>query len=220
MAADDPLILVLATANPHKVAEIRSVLATANAAVDLRPRPEGVPEVVEDADTLEGNARLKAAALADATGLPALADDTGLEVDALGGEPGVRSARYGGGARDAVARDAVAHDDVARDDAANVARVLAGLADVGPDQRTARFRTVVMVRWPDGQEVHAEGVLEGAVTDAPRGDNGFGYDPVFAPDDTPGRTLAELAPQEKDSVSHRGRALRALAALLSGAAPR
>ncbi len=202
--ADDPLTLVLATANAHKVAEIRSVLAEVDLAVELRPRPDHVPEVVEDAGTLEGNARLKAVALAAATGTAALADDTGLEVDALGGEPGVESAYYGGGDHDSEA---------------NVARVLRGLDGVAAADRTARFRTVVLVRWPDGREVAAEGTVEGTVTDAPRGPNGFGYDPVFVPDDVPGRTLAELTPPEKDAISHRGRALRALADRLAGGAP-
>ncbi len=197
--AGDTLTLVLATANPHKVTEIRSILGAAGAKVDLRPRPDEVPDVVEDADTLAGNARLKAQALTEATELAALADDTGLEVDALGGRPGVRSARYAG-------RD---HDDTA-----NVARVLFELALVPAAPRTARFRTVVLVRWPDGREVAAEGVLEGTVTDGPRGTHGFGYDPIFAPVDIPDRTLAQLAPPDKDAISHRGRALRALAACL------
>lgn len=198
------LTLVLATANPHKTTEIRSVLAGAGLDVDLRPRPDDVDEVVEDAGTLEGNARLKAVALAAATGLPALSDDTGLEVDALGGAPGVESAYYGGGDHDA---------------AANVARVLGELESVAAADRTARFRTVVMVRWPDGREVATAGVVEGTIADAPEGTGGFGYDPIFRPDDAPGRTLAELAPQEKDAIGHRGRALRALAVRLAEDAP-
>lgn len=198
--ADHPLTLVLATANAHKVAEIRSILASGDLAVELRPRPDEVPEVVEDAGTLEGNARLKAVALAEATGTAALADDTGLEVDALGGAPGVESASYGGGDHDSEA---------------NVARLLRELDGVAEPERTARFRTVVLVRWPDGGEVAAEGVLDGVVVDAPRGGHGFGYDPVFAPSDAAGRTLAELAPEEKDALSHRGRALRALAPRLA-----
>ncbi|WCO68754.1 RdgB/HAM1 family non-canonical purine NTP pyrophosphatase [Iamia majanohamensis] len=202
--ADHPLTLVLATANAHKVGEIRSILASGDLAVDLRPRPVEVPEVVEDAGTLEGNARLKAVALAEATGRPALADDTGLEVDVLDGAPGVESAYYGGGDHDSEA---------------NVARLLRELDGVAPTARTARFRTVVLVRWPDGREVAAEGVLDGVVVDAPRGEHGFGYDPVFAPVDGAGRTLAELAPDEKDALSHRGRALRALADRLGAEAP-
>lgn len=200
--SDEPLTLVLATANPHKVSEIRAILAAAGVPIDLRPRPGEVPEVVEDADTLEGNARLKAVALAEATGLPALADDTGLEVDALGGEPGVQSAYYGGGDHDA---------------AANVARVLTELATRPEAPRTARFRTVALVRWPDGREVSATGTVAGTITTAPDGEAGFGYDPVFRPDEAPERTFAQMDPAAKDAISHRGRAMRALAELLAGA---
>jgi len=194
-----PLRLVLATANPHKATEIRSILAAAGLDVDLRPRPPEVPEVVEDADTLEGNARLKAVALAAATGLPALADDTGLEVDALGGRPGVRSARYAGDDGDA---------------GRNVAKVLAEMAAVRRASRTARFRTVALARWPDGRELVAAGTVEGTIAEAPEGTGGFGYDPVFRPAGGRGLTMAQLTPAEKDAISHRGRAVRALAALL------
>lgn len=195
-----PLRLVLATANPHKATEIRAILGAAGVAVDLVPRPDDAPDVVEDAPDLLGNARLKAVALADATGLPALADDTGLEVDALDGRPGVRSARYAGEDGDA---------------ASNVAKLLGELASVPPERRTARFRTVVMVRWPDGGEVVAEGVVDGVITDAPRGGGGFGYDPVFVADEGDGRSFAEMDAGAKDAISHRGRAVRALAARLA-----
>lgn len=194
-----PFRVVLATANPHKVTEIRAILAAAGGPVDLVPRPDDVPEVVEDAGTLEGNARLKAVALAEATGLPALADDTGLEVDSLGGAPGVDSAYYGGGDHDA---------------RANVARVLEEMSRVRRASRTARFRTVALMRWPDGRELVATGTVEGTIADAPEGDGGFGYDPIFRPAGGGGRTMAQLTPAEKDALSHRGRALRALAALL------
>jgi XTP/dITP diphosphohydrolase len=192
--------LVCATANPHKVEEMAAILGDA---VHLLPRPSSVPDVVEDAPTLEGNARLKASAIAAATGLPALADDTGLEVDALGGAPGVHSARYAG---------------EPPSDTANVVKLLAELVAVPPGGRTARFRTVVMVRWPDGREVAAEGVVSGRIAAAPAGSTGFGYDPVFIPDDdNPGaRTFAQLGPGAKHAVSHRGRALRALVAALPG----
>jgi XTP/dITP diphosphohydrolase len=203
-AAGEPLRLVLATANPHKADEIRSILAAAGVAVELEPRPPEVPDVVEDAPTLLGNARLKAVALAEATGLPALADDTGLEVDALGGDPGVRSARYAGEEQDSVA---------------NVAKVLGIMAEARRASRTARFRTVALVRWPDGREVHAEGVVEGVIADEPHGDGGFGYDPIFRPAGGGGRTFAQMAPEEKDAISHRGRAIRALADLLAEGAP-
>lgn len=201
----EPLRLVLATANPHKTIEIRSILATAGVPVELLPRPADVPDVEEDAGTLEGNARLKAVALAAATGLPALADDTGLEVDSLGGAPGVDSAYYGGGDHDA---------------AANIARVLDEMARVRRASRTARFRTVALVRWPDGREVAAVGTVEGTIGHVPAGDGGFGYDPIFLPAGGAGRTLAQLSPAEKDALSHRGRALRALAVLLRTRADR
>lgn len=192
--------LVCASANPHKVAEIAAILA--DCGLELLPRPESVPEVAEDADTLEGNARLKALALAAATGMPAVADDTGLEVDALDGAPGVRSARYAG-------ERAI--------DAENVDRLLSELAGRGAVglERSARFRTVVVLRWPDGHEVIAEGTCEGMITDDRRGLGGFGYDPVFAPADADGRTFAELSAEEKHAISHRGRALRALADALA-----
>lgn len=194
------LRLVLATANPHKTTEIRSILTSAGVAIELVPRPDEVPDVVEDAPDLEGNARLKALALATATGLPALADDTGLEVDALDGRPGVRSARYAGEAADA---------------ADNVAKLLDELSSVPSAGRTARFRTVMLVRWPDGREVIATGVVDGVIATAPTGQGGFGYDPVFVADEADGRSFAELDPAAKDAISHRGRALRVLAARLA-----
>lgn len=191
--------LVLATANPDKAAEIDALLA---GTVELVPRPAEVPDVVEDGSTLRENARIKAMALALATGEPAVADDTGLEVDALGGAPGIRAARYAG-------------EDVTYAD--NVAHLLAELdrmGAVGVDRR-ARFRTVALAAWPDGGELAAEGVVEGRIVEAPRGTAGFGYDPVFAPLEADGRTFAELGPDEKAAISHRGRAFRALAALLA-----
>jgi XTP/dITP diphosphohydrolase len=189
------LRLVCATANPHKVDEIRAILGSA---VDLIPRPADVPDVVEDADTLEGNARLKAVAIATATGLPAVADDTGLEVDALGGAPGVYSARYAG---------------EGCTEADNRAKLLAELDSVGAaddDRRTAHFRTVALVAWPDGREVVADGVCDGTIAGHERGARGFGYDPVFVPSDGDGRTFAEMTEDEKHALSHRGRAFRAL----------
>ena len=192
--------LVLATANPDKAEEIRAVLAPAG--VELVPRPAEVPEVEETGATLEDNARLKAAALADATGLPAVADDTGLLVDALGGAPGVYSSRYAG-------EEATYAD--------NVARLLSELAGVGPAQRSARFETVAVARWPDGREVVARGVVRGSIALAPRGTGGFGYDPVFVPTEGDGRTFAEMAPADKHALSHRGRAFRALAEALGAA---
>ena len=188
--------LVCASANPDKVAEIAEVLA--GHAV-LLPRPAGLGEVVEDADDLTGNAMLKAVAVCEFAGAAALADDTGLEVDALGGEPGVRSARYAG-------------PDASY--AQNVTRLLAELRDVPPSQRTARFRTVAVVQYPDGTGLTAEGVVEGVITIEPRGTGGFGYDSVFVPAEGDGRTFSEMGPAAKHAISHRGRALRALLELL------
>jgi XTP/dITP diphosphohydrolase len=201
-----PLRLVLASANPDKVKEIVAVLGDA-LAVELVPRPTDLPEVVEDADTLLGNARLKARALVEATGVAAVADDTGLEVDALGGAPGVYSARYAG-------EDASYADNVEK-----LLRALAELGD-GGGGRQARFKTVALAMFPDGNEVWAEGTVEGRIAAAPQGTNGFGYDPVFEPgatDGGDGRTFAEMSADEKDAVSHRGRAFRALAAKLAAA---
>jgi XTP/dITP diphosphohydrolase len=192
-----PLALVLASANPDKAAEIAEILSGA-LPVALLPRPTSVPDVEEDGDTLLDNARLKARALVLATGTAAVADDTGLEVDALGGAPGVYSARYAG--------EGVSY-------AQNVAKLLAELARLpdGGGARRARFRTVALVAFPDGTEVSAEGAVEGTILSEERGSAGFGYDPVFAPDDGDGRAFAEMSAEEKHAVSHRGRAFRALA---------
>ena len=165
--------------------------------VDLVHRPADVSDVAEDADTLEGNARLKGVAICAATGLPAVADDTGLEVLALGGAPGVRSARYAG--------EAATYED-------NRRKLLGALADI--DDRRAAFRTCVVVVWPDGRELVVEGVCLGTITRDERGSRGFGYDSVFVPDDGDGRTFAEMGEGEKHRVSHRGRALRNLVAAL------
>ena len=184
--------LVVASANPDKVAEIALVL---DGLVDLDPRPLDLPDVVEDGDTLEANARLKAGAICEATGRAAVADDTGLEVDALGGAPGVHTGRYAGD-----------HGN----SEANMGRLLGDLAGVPPGRRTARFRTVALVRRPDGTEVVATGTVEGHIADRPRGDGGFGYDPVFVPVEGDGRSFAEMG-DEKHAISHRGRAFRNLA---------
>lgn len=190
------LELVAATANPGKLAEIEAILG---AAVALRPRPGHVPDVVEDAPTLLGNARLKARAICAASGLPAVADDTGLEVDALDGAPGVHSARYAGDDGNA---------------AANMAKLLDALTGLEHPHRSARFRTVAIVVWPDGSERWAEGVAEGRILEEPRGEGGFGYDPVFEPADGDGRTFAEMDDTAKNAISHRGRAFRALLEVL------
>jgi XTP/dITP diphosphohydrolase len=192
--------VVLASANPDKVAEIEAILAPAG--LELVRRPAGVPEVDETGETLLDNARLKAGALVEATGMAAIADDTGLAVDFLGGAPGVRSSRYAG-------RDARYAD--------NVAKLLGALEGVPEAQRTARFETVALVRFPDGSEVMATGAVEGRIAESPRGDGGFGYDPVFVPLEGDGRSFAEMAPSEKHALSHRGRAFLALARRLGWA---
>lgn len=196
--------IVSATANPGKVAEIDAILGVG---FDLAPRPADLGDVVEDAETLEGNARLKAVAVCEATGERALADDTGLEVDALDGAPGVHSARYAGDAADPVA---------------NIAKLLAELERVRaatPAQRRARFRTVAFLLFPDGREVIADGVIEGSIASAERGSGGFGYDSVFVPDGGDGRTFAEMSADEKNLISHRGRAFRSLASQLRPTCP-
>ena len=187
---------MLATANPDKTAEIAAILGGEGPIV-LVPRPLEVPDVVEDGETLLDNARLKARALCEASGTAAVADDTGLEVDALGGAPGVVSARYAG-------PNATYADNVAQ-----LLEALGALPDGGGPRR-ARFRTVALVAFPGGEEVWAEGTVEGRITGSPEGSGGFGYDPVFAPDGAGGRTFAEMSAEEKHASSHRGRAFRAL----------
>ena len=187
--------LVCASANPDKVAEIEFILRDV---VDLVPRPPDLPDVVEDADTLEGNARLKAAAICEATGLPAVADDTGLEVIALEGAPGVYSARWAG-----------EHCSYA-DNRNKLLHELSGHTD-----RRAVFRTCVLVRWPDGRELSVDGACPGVIADGERGERGFGYDAVFVPDEGDGRSFAEMTDAEKHAISHRGRAFRHLLAALS-----
>ena len=185
---------VLATANAHKAAEMRAVLEALG--VELTDRPDGVAEVEETEDSLEGNALLKARDLVSATGAAAIADDTGLFVDALDGRPGVRSARYAG--------EHATYE-------ANVVKLLEELSDVDGARRGARFVTVICVAYPDGTSHCVEGVLEGRIARRPVGDQGFGYDPVFVPSGLDGRTLAEMTPLEKNDLSHRALALRALA---------
>ena len=186
---------VCASANPDKVAEIQALLV---GIVDLLPRPAAIPDVVEDADTLTGNARLKAAAIVAATGFPAIADDTGLEVNALGGAPGVYTARYAG--------EGCSYAD----NRTKMLRELEGAAD-----RSAAFKTVALALWPDGTEVAVEGVCAGSITTQERGRAGFGYDAIFAPDEGDGSTFAEMDADSKHAVSHRGRAFRELLAELN-----
>lgn len=190
---EHPRRVVVASKNPHKIGEVEAVLE------GMKPPWEIVrglvwPDVDETAPTLEGNAILKAVAVADATGLPALADDTGLEVDALGGRPGVLSARFAG--------PEATYEE-------NVDRLLAELE--GIDDRSARFRTAIAFVVPGSEPLVVEGAVVGVITTERRGTRGFGYDPVFAVGDC---TYAEMSDDQKNEISHRARALRALAATL------
>ncbi len=189
---------VLATFNRHKAAELEALLAVPGLTLVPLAGTEGAVAPEEDGATLLDNARIKARAARAATGEPVIADDTGLEVDALHGAPGVHAARYAG--------PSATYAD-------NVAKLLAALAGVPARDRTARFRTVCVAQWPDGREAHTEGVLEGVIADAPRGTNGFGYDPVFVPAGGT-RTLAEMTDAEKNAISHRARAARTLSLAL------
>jgi XTP/dITP diphosphohydrolase len=186
--------LVVASKNPDKITEIEHVIEPLAIAGEI-VRHLDWPDVEESGATLEDNALLKARAVMSAVGLPALADDTGLEVLALGGRPGVNTARFAG---------------LNASYADNVLLLLEEMDEVV--DRRARFRTVVALAFPDGAEVVAEGSVDGSITIAQRGDRGFGYDPVF---EVAGRTLAEMSLDEKSRLSHRARALRALAAGLS-----
>ncbi|MEU2558916.1 RdgB/HAM1 family non-canonical purine NTP pyrophosphatase [Streptomyces longispororuber] len=188
--------LILATRNAHKVTELRAILAAAgldHELVGADAYPE-VPDVKETGVTFAENALLKAHALARATGLPAVADDSGLCVDVLGGAPGIFSARWAG-----------RHGD----DRANLELLLAQLGDIADAHRGAHFACAAALALPDGTERVVEGRLTGTLRHAPAGTNGFGYDPVLVPEgDT--RTCAELSPEEKNAISHRGKAFRAL----------
>ncbi len=192
---------IMATFNRHKAAELHALLALPG--VTLVPLADwpAAESPDETGTTLLANALIKARYAAALTGLPAIADDTGLEVDALGGEPGVFAARYAG-----------ANASYAD----NVAKLLRELAGVPIAQRTARFRTACVAVWPDGRELHADGVLEGVIIESQRGTNGFGYDPVFMPVGDV-RSVSELTDAEKNANSHRARAVKALAAKLTAA---
>jgi XTP/dITP diphosphohydrolase len=181
--------LVIASRNDDKVTEIESVLTKAGLA-DTVVRGLDWPEVDETGSTLEENALLKARVVAEVTGLPALSDDTGLEVAALDGRPGVRTARYAG--------EFATYED-------NYRKLLAEMN--GIESREASFRTVVAMVFPDGSEFVASGQLDGVIATEPRGSFGFGYDPVF---EVAGKTLGEIPEDEKNKMSHRARALRSL----------
>ena len=199
-----PPRLAIASQNRHKIREIRAICRdwpVEWVTIDTHEGPW--PEVEEPHDTYLRNALEKAHAVAQALGAPAVADDSGLEVDALGGAPGPRSARYAG-------RDAT--------DAENRRQLLAALKGIPGAGRSARFRCVAAVAWPGGRELHAEGVCEGVLETKERGSGGFGYDPLFVPEGWD-RTMAKLDPSEKDRISHRGRAFRMLRDLLAAGAP-
>ena len=185
--------------NPDKRRELEELLAIPGLRLRALSEFAGARAPQEDGATLLENARIKASAAVQLTGLPALADDTGLEVDALGGAPGVHAARFAG--------PKASYAD-------NVRLLLERLRGVPSERRTARFRCVIVALWPDGREKLGEGTLEGRIANSPRGEYGFGYDPVFEVEGT-GQTLAEMTAAEKNAVSHRARAAHALAAKLT-----
>jgi XTP/dITP diphosphohydrolase len=193
--------LVLATLNPHKIIELQRILAAGRVAAELVGLGEfpGAPDVAETGATFAANALLKATAVAQFTGLPAVADDSGFCVDALNGMPGVLSARWSG-----------KHGD----DLANLRLLLGQLTDVPDERRGAHFACAAALVLPSGRQHVSEGTVHGRVTRLPRGENGFGYDPIFVPDRRE-LTTAEMTAEAKDAISHRGRALRALAPVIA-----
>ena len=190
----------MASRNAHKLREIERICADwPTRGVTVQTDARDWPEVEETGETYLENALLKARAIAEALGTPALADDSGIEVDALGGAPGPRSARYAG---------------VGATDDRNLAALISALAGVPGPGRTARYRCVAAIAWPGGPEAWAEGTCEGSLITKPRGASGFGYDPIFVPAGWE-ETMAELTDRQKDRISHRGRALRELKDRLS-----
>jgi XTP/dITP diphosphohydrolase len=199
-ASGDPRIAI-ASRNAHKIAEIERILRATGLSVELVSADEAAPglgDIPETGRTFEDNALIKARAVSAASGLPAIADDSGLAVDELNGMPGVLSARWCG------------HHD---DDLANLELVLAQIADTPDERRGAQFICVAVLVRPDGEWMSETGVVAGSLLRSPRGINGFGYDPIFVPEGE-SRTTAEMSSDEKDKISHRGRAFRALAARL------
>ncbi len=190
-------ILTLATANPNKVVELQQLLGER---WTLTPRPADLADTVEDRDTLEGNALKKAHEVSAHAGSLAVADDTGLFVDALDGRPGVWTARYAG-------PDATDED--------NRTKLLAELDGLTGDARGAHFTTVIAAVWPDGTELVVAGRVDGVIAGERRGVRGFGYDPLFVPTEGDGRSFAEMSAEEKNLISHRGRAIQALLAELA-----
>lgn len=200
---DPARTIVVATGNAHKLTEIQTILA--KVLPDVRFVALGqlgdFDDPEENGTTFLQNAIIKAEAAVEETGFPAIADDSGLVVDALDGEPGVYSARYAG---------------VHGDDAANNSKLLSNMADVDDAARTARFMSVIALIYPEGMVITGEGACEGTIGHEGRGSNGFGYDPLFLPVDTPGKTMAELAPDEKNTISHRFHALADLSSKIAG----
>jgi XTP/dITP diphosphohydrolase len=195
-----PPRIAIATRNAHKLRELERICADwpTEWVTVTNHDLTAFPDVEETGDTYLDNALLKARAVAAALEIPALADDSGIEVDALGGKPGVRSARYAG---------------QGASDERNLQELIRAIRGVPASGRTARYRCVAALALPDGTVMHADGTCEGSLTKDPRGDGGFGYDPIFVPAGWE-RTMAELAPEEKDRISHRGRAFRSLRGLL------
>ncbi len=195
--------IVVATGNAHKLTEIRDILGKVLPDVEFVSLAQlgDFDDPEETGTTFEANALIKAEAAVAETGFSAIADDSGLVVDALDGEPGVYSARYAG---------------VHGDDAANNAKLLRNLENVEDADRTARFMSVVALVRADGIVLSGEGSCEGMIGHELRGDHGFGYDPLFLPNDTPGKTMAELTPEEKNAISHRFHALQNLSRELTG----
>jgi XTP/dITP diphosphohydrolase len=195
-----PERLAIASKNSHKLRELGRICRDWPVEwLTVENNPGPWPDVAEPHDTYLDNALEKARAIAAALGVPTIADDSGIEVDALGGAPGPRSARFAG-------EDAT--------DAENLAKLIEVIAASQPEARTARYRCVAAIAWPDGRTLHAEGTCEGALVTTPQGSGGFGYDPIFVPEGEQ-RTMAELEDREKDRISHRGWAFRGLAGLLS-----
>jgi XTP/dITP diphosphohydrolase len=197
-----PQRVAIASRNAHKLRELGRICADwpVEWVTVENHDPSSFPDVEETGDTYLDNAVLKASRVASALGVPAIADDSGIEVDALGGAPGHRSARYAG--------------ERATDEQ-NLDALIRAVRGVPAGGRTARYRCVAAIAWPSGETAHAEGVCEGALVSTRRGVRGFGYDPIFVPAGWD-ETMAELSDEQKDRISHRGRAFRALAALLAG----
>ena len=199
---DPATTVVVATGNAHKVTEIEAILRPVMPGTTFYALGElgDFPDPVENGDTFTENAIIKAQAALDETGLTSVADDSGLVVDALGGEPGIMSARWAG---------------VHGDDARNNAKMMREMADVPEDKRGAHFHSSVVLLRPDGTILTGEGDCHGKIGHEPEGTHGFGYDPLFWPDDTPGRSMADLEPEEKNAISHRFHALQDLARQLA-----